>query len=56
MQTETMLMLTLIAAILQVVIQFLGVIKAFIEWLTAKEKKKGSNRSQRSKPRKKKPR
>ncbi|MEC0259350.1 hypothetical protein [Paenibacillus lautus] len=55
MQTETMLMLTLIAATLQVVIQFLGVAKAFMEWLAAKEKAKGSNRSHRSKPKRNKP-
>lgn len=56
MQTETLVLLTLIAAILQVVIQFLGVAKAFIEWLAAKEKAKGSDRGKRSKPKKKKPR
>ncbi|MEK5645900.1 MULTISPECIES: hypothetical protein [Paenibacillus] len=56
MKPETLVMLTLIAAILQVVIQFLGVVKAFIEWLSVKEKAKGSDRSRRSKPKRKKPR
>ncbi len=56
MKPETLVLLTLIAAILQVVIQFLGVAKAFIEWLSVKEKAKGSDRSRRSKPQKKKPR
>lgn len=53
MKPETLVMLTLIAAILQVVIQFLGVVKAFIEWLSVKEKAKGSDRSRRSKPKRK---
>ncbi|MGN7170592.1 hypothetical protein ACTHSJ_32495 [Paenibacillus cellulositrophicus] len=56
MKPETLVMLTLIAAVLQVVIQFLGVAKAFMEWLSVKEKAKGSNRGTRSKPKKKKPR
>lgn len=56
MKPETLVMLTLIAAMLQVVIQFLGVAKAFMEWLAVKEKAKGSDRSRRLKPQKKKPR
>ncbi|WP_157756179.1 hypothetical protein [Paenibacillus crassostreae] len=55
MQNETILMLALIAAALQVVIQLFGAIKAFMEWLTAREKTKGFNRSQRSKPKRRKP-
>lgn len=52
MQNETIVMLAVIAAILQVIVQFLGVVKAFIEWLSARNKAKGSDRSRRSKPKK----
>lgn len=38
MKPESLVMLTLIVAILQVIIQFFGVAKAFVEWLEAKEK------------------
>lgn len=47
MQNETLLMLAVIAAGLQVIIQLLGALKAFMEWLTVRDKRKGSNRSQR---------
>ncbi|WP_179133060.1 hypothetical protein [Paenibacillus sp. USHLN196] len=47
MQNETLLMLAVIAAGLQVIIQLLGALKAFLEWLTVRDKRKGSNRSQR---------
>ncbi|MEF3356162.1 hypothetical protein PV403_23925 [Paenibacillus sp. GYB006] len=52
MQNETIVLLAVIAAFLQVIVQFLGVVKAFIEWLTARNKGKGSDRSHRSKPKK----
>ncbi|WP_336765655.1 hypothetical protein [Paenibacillus sp. USHLN196] len=53
MQNETIVMLAVIAAFMQVIVQLLGVVKAFIEWNTAQQKVKGSDRSQRSKPKKK---
>lgn len=52
MQNEKIVMLAVIAASMQVIVQFLGVVKAFIEWITAREKAKDSDRSQRSKPKK----
>ncbi|WP_176718232.1 hypothetical protein [Paenibacillus kribbensis] len=55
MQTDTVLTLTLIAVSLQVLVQLLGVVKALMEWLAAREKAKGPNRSQRLKPKKRKP-
>ncbi|WP_433947030.1 hypothetical protein [Paenibacillus sp. SN-8-1] len=56
MQNEELLMLAIIAAGLQVMIQFLGVIKALLEYMSARKKEKDSNRSQRSKSKRNKPR
>lgn len=47
MQSETLVMLAIIAAGLQVIIQLLGTAKAFFEWLAVRDKRRGSSRSQR---------
>ncbi|WP_189338297.1 hypothetical protein [Paenibacillus sp. IHB B 3084] len=52
MQNETLLRLALIGASLQVVIQLLGLSKALLEWLTARQNAKSSNRCERLKPKK----
>lgn len=55
MQNEELIRLAIIAASLQVILQFFGVLKAYLEYLAAKKKGKGSDRLKRSKPKKRNP-
>jgi hypothetical protein len=55
MQNEELIKLAIMAASLQVILQFFGVLKAYLEYLAVKKKGKGSDRPKRSKPKKRKP-